>query len=206
MVSNLSRIELDIGCGFTEGVQVPVYADISLDLNMNRVEPEFLRKLKEKGSHPICASATHLPFRPESMKKVYWRAVLEHLPNFIARQGIKEGVRVLEQGGEAEIILPIITAHMRHYIIILFTQFPFSLRVIQIALWRAMKYWKIEGVPHLTIIKPWDLEPYFSKVVWRADHYRHKWFHYPWGRVTRRFVNNRFINDMQGQYLVRCRK
>lgn len=197
---------LDIGCGFTEGVQVPVYADISLDLNMNKVQPSFLKKIKDRDSNPVCASATHLPFRSEIVDMIYWRAVLEHLPNYIARQGIKEGVRVLKKGGEAEIVLPIITAHMKHYLVILFTQFPFSLRVIQIALWRAHLYWHIPGVPHLTIIKPRDLKPYFDKVLWRTDFYRHKWFHYPWGRLTRKLVNDRFVRDIQGQYTIRCKK
>jgi ubiquinone/menaquinone biosynthesis C-methylase UbiE len=181
------------------GVQIPAFATISLDLNMNKVEPEFLRLIKEAESHAVCASATHLPFRSDRVEKLYWRAILEHLPREIARQGIKEGVRVLKSGGEAEVILPIITSHMRHYLIILFTQFPFSLVLIQLALRRARKYWGIEGVPHLTIINPWDLRPYFSKVVWRANYYRNTWFHYPWGRVTRKMVNQRFI-------LIRCRK
>jgi len=199
-------LEIDIGCGFTEGVQIPVYADISLDLNMNKVEPRFLEKLRDHDSNPLCASATHVPVRDELFSKVYWRAVLEHLPREVARQGIEEGVRILKEGGEAEIILPIITSHMRHYLQILFTQFPFSLYLICVALWRAHLYWGIEGVPHVTIIKPWDLERYFSKVVWRANYYRNTWFHRPWGNLTRKLVNQRFINDIQGQYLIRCRK
>jgi hypothetical protein len=198
--------EIDIGCGFTEGVQKPVYAEVSLDLNMNRVEPEFLRKLREKGSNAVCADAVNLPFRNEVAYKIHWRAILEHLPCEVARKGIEEGVKVLKTGGEAEIILPIITAHMRHYLITIWTQFPFSLWVIVVALYRANKYWKIRGVPHLTIIKPRHLEKYFDKVEAQKILYRNKWFHNPWGHITRKLVNQRFIPDIQGQYFIRCIK
>jgi hypothetical protein len=197
---------LDVGCGFTEGVQIPVYADISLDLNMGRVEPGFLEKLRENDSHPLGASATHLPIRTGIISKIHWRAVLEHLPREVTRMGIKDGVRVLMDGGEAEIILPIITSHMRHYLIILFTNFPFSIHMILTALWRANKYWKIPGVPHVTIIKPWDLKRYFSKVIWRKDLYMMPFFHRPWGHITRKLVNGKPLRDIQGQYLIRCRK
>lgn len=199
----MSEVSLDVGCGFM-GKQIPALATVSLDLNMNKVKPKFLRHIKEAESHPICANGYHLPFREEIIDKVYWRAVLEHIPD--PHTAILEGKRVLKTGGEAEIILPIITSHMKHYLRILFTQFPFSLVLIQLALRKARKYWHIEGVPHIRIVKPQIFESYFSKVVWRANYYRNTWFHYPWGRLTRRLVNQRFINDIQGQYLIRCRK
>ncbi len=197
-------ITLDVGCGFTEGVQIPVYADISLDLNMNQVQQGFLNKLRENGSHPLCADAVNLPIRSDCIDKIYWRAVLEHFPD--PDKAVRAGIMALKDGGEVEIILPIITSHMRHYMIILFTNFPFSLHMILTALWKAHLYWKIPGVPHIRIIKPWDLEKYFDLVVWRANYYRMPFFHYPWGRLTRRLVNQRFMNDIQGQYLIRCRK
>jgi ubiquinone/menaquinone biosynthesis C-methylase UbiE len=199
-------MNLDIGCGFTEGVQRPVYATVSLDLNMNKVQPEFLRKLRERDSVSVCASATHLPFRTEIFDKIHWRAILEHLPRQIARQGIEEGVRVLKEGGESEIILPIITAHMRHYLIILWTQFPFSIWTILIALYRANKYWKIQGVPHLTIIKPEHFSKYFRIVEAEKKLYRMKWFQQPWKKFTKYLTNGRDLVDIQGQYYIRCIK
>lgn len=197
---------IDIGCGFTEGVQVPVYADVSLDLNMNQVQPSFLKKLREHKSHPLCASATHLPIRSNSMKKIHWRAVLEHLPRDITLQSIDDGKRVLKQGGEADVILPIITSHMRHYLAILFIQFPFSLYLIIVALWRAHLYWHIPGVPHITDVKPHHLKNTFKQVETTTIYYRNTWFHMPWGHITRKLVNQRFIPDIQGQYHVRCLK
>jgi ubiquinone/menaquinone biosynthesis C-methylase UbiE len=201
-----TKFSLDVGCGFTEGVQIPVYAEVSLDLNMNRVEPSFLKKLKENNSNPVCASATNLPFRAEVFERVHWRAILEHLPRNVAREGIEEGVRVLKENGEAEVILPIITAHMKHYLVILFTQFPFSIYTILTALYRANKYWKIEGVPHLTIIKPYHFEKYFKEVLVKKIMYRNKWFHSPWSRITNKLVNGRYISDIQGQFYIRCFK
>lgn len=195
---------LDIGCGFTLGVQIPAFADISLDLNMNRVEPEFLKLIKDAGSHALCADAVNLPIRGDCVDKIYWRAVLEHFPD--PDKAIKDGKRVLRKGGEAEIILPIITSHMRHYLIILFTNFPFSIHMIVTALWRAHLYWHIPGVPHIRIIKPWDLKRYFDQVYWQANYYRAPFFHFPWGRITRKLVNQRFMKDIQGQYKIRCIK
>lgn len=197
---------IDIGCGFTEGVQVPVYADISLDLNMNQVEPAFLKKLREKNSNPLAASATHLPIRTECINELYWNAVLEHLPHIITIDSIKDGKRALKKDGTANVILPIITSHMRHYLIILFTQFPFSLPLIITALFRARKYWHIPGVPHITDVKPRHLKRVFRKVETETVYYRNTWFHRPWGNITRKLVNNRFIPDIQGQYHIRCIK
>lgn len=195
---------IDIGCGFTEGVQIPVYADVSLDLNMNQVQQGFLAKLKANNSHPLCGDAVNLPIRSDCVDQIYWRAVLEHFPD--PDKAIKDGKRILKKGGETEIILPIITSHMRHYLIILFTNFPFSLHMIVTALWRAHLYWHIPGVPHIRIIKPWDLKRYFERVEWKANYYRAPFFHFPWGRITRKLVNQRFMNDIQGQYKIRCVK
>lgn len=187
-----------------EDVQIPAYADISLDLNMGRVQPSFLAKLRHHDSHPLGADACHLPIRNGSIKKVYWRALLEHLP--APEQALTEGRRVLKRGGEAEIILPIIVSHMRHYLVILFTQFPFSLHNIIVALWRAHLYWHIPGVPHIKQVTPDAVKRYFPDTSVKANYYRHKWFHNPWGRITRHLVNNRYIPDIQGQYYLRCIK
>ena len=206
-VDHTEDISFDVGCGFTEGVQNPVYATISLDLNMGQVQPAFLAKLKKHDSHPMAGDACNLPIRSNVVSKLYWRAVLEHLPT--PEEALTEGQRVLKRGGEAEIVLPIITSHMRHYIITLFTQFPFSLWVIITALWRAHLYWHIPGVPHLKIIKPWQLSNYgFSSVEWEEQRYRHKWFHNPWGHVTRRLFPGAIekVRDIQGQYYVVCTK
>ena len=196
---------LDIGCGFT-GNQAPVYADISLDLNMDKVDPGFLRRIKENNSHPLCASATHLPIRSESMDKIYWNAVLEHLPKETTIKSLYDGHRVLKPRGEAKIILPIITSHLRHYLTIIWSQFPFSLLLIIVALRKAHKFWHIPGVPHLTDVKPDHLSQIFSKIETRKVFYRNTWFHYPWGKIARKLVGGRFIPDIQGQYFIRCIK
>ncbi len=196
---------MDIGCGFT-GNQLPVYADISLDLNMDKVGPEFLKRIKDNNSHPLCASATHLPIRSESMTKIYWNAVLEHLPKEITIKSVYDGKRVLKPGGTAKIVLPIITSHMRHYLTIIWTQFPFSLWLILTALKKAHKFWHIPGVPHITDVKPHHLSPIFSEVEIRKEFYRNTWFHYPWGAITRKMVKGRFIPDIQGQYHLVCTK
>jgi len=197
---------LDVGCGFKSGVQNPVKADVSLDLNMDKVDAEQKRRIRELGSNAVQGDATHLPIRNGSIERIYWNALLEHIPRDLTHATLLEGRRVLKPGGEAHVILPIITSHMHHYLIILFTQFPFSLYDIIVALWRAHLYWHIPGVPHLTDVKPRHLERYFSSVESKPHYYRHKWLHNPWGRLIRPLINNRWINDIQGQYHVRCLK
>lgn len=193
-----------MGCGFIEGIQKPVYATISLDLNMKRVEKNFLKKLKANNSNPIGADACHLPIRSNVLDKIYWRAVLEHLPT--PELALMDGRRSLKKGGKAKIVLPIITNHLYHFFIILFTQFPFSIYTVVISLWQAHKLWRIPGVPHIKDVKPHHLEHYFSKVETQTFYIRHKWFHTPWGHITLKFVNHRFIPDIQGQYHIRCIK
>ena len=197
-------VSLDVGCGFIETVQKPVYATISLDLNMRRVQPGLLKQLKTHGSHPLGADACNLPIRNGAIKKIYWRAILEHLPT--PEQALTEGRRVLKQGGEADIILPIITSQMRHFLVILFTQFPFSLYSTYTVLRQAYRVRHIPGMPHIKDVKPENLKPYFSKIETKAIFFRHKWFHTPWGHITLRLVNHRYIPDIQGHYHVRCYK
>jgi len=194
-------LSIDVGCGFTEGVQFPADADISLDLNMGKAKPSFFKKLK----NPIAADALNLPIRSEVADIVYWRAVLEHLPD--PETAITEGRRVLRYKGEARIVLPMITSHMKHYLTILFTQFPFSIPEIIHCLWRARLYWHIPGVPHIRDVKPWHLRAYFDDTSWKPHPYRHKWFYAWWGRFFRWILNGREpIRDIQGQYCVRCVK
>lgn len=194
---------LDVGCGFTEDIQIPVYATVSLDLNMGRVEAPFLAKLREEDSHPLGADACHLPIRVGCLGKVYWRAVLEHLPDPDA--AIREGKRTLIPGGEAEIDLPIITSHMRHSLIALFTQFPFSLVSISVLLYQAHSYWRIPGVPHIRDVKPEYLRRYFREVKITKCPKPHAWFRGPHAYFTKALTAGRTLLDIQGQYLVRCR-
>jgi len=197
---------LDVGCGFKRGVQSPAGATVSLDLNMNQAEPGFLEDLRAMDSHALCGSATHLPIRAGSMDRIYWRAVLEHIPPQECRRAIREGVRTLKQGGEAEVILPIITSHLRYCLMLMALQFPFGLWKVITILRRARRLWKIPGVPHLTDVKPWDLKPFFRRVAWVKKPYMAPWFYRPWGRFTRALVRGRFIPDIQGVYVVRCWK
>jgi len=200
---NTSQTSLEVGCGFTESVQVPIYATVSLDLNMDKVEPKFHEDLAIHDSHPICADGQQLPIRSHCLDKVYWRAVLEHVPN--PDRMIQEGKRVLRPGGEVEVVLPMITSHMRHYLQILFTEFPFSLATIPLRLYAAHKYWGVPGVPHIRDVKPSHLNHYFKEVKVEAYPRTHKWFRGPWDRITRKLTNGKRLPGIQGQYLVRCR-
>jgi len=200
-LKNSELVALDVGCGFMDGIQVPVYARVSLDLNMNHVEPAFLEKLNTNGCCPLNADAVNLPIRNSCIHKIHWRAVLEHFPD--PHTAIMEGKRVLKNGGEAEIVLPMITSHMRHFLIIIWTQFPISIIPIAMQLWKAHLYWHQPGVPHIRDVKPKHIERYFTNVSTIAYPKTHKWFRGPWSRFTKLLTNGRELPDIQGQYLIK---
>lgn len=200
---DIGDLSIDVGCGFSEGVQVPVYATVSLDLNMRLADREFIEKLRLNRSHPVCGDAQHLPIRGHIMSKIYWRAILEHLPD--PDQAILEGKRVLVDEGSAEVVLPMMTSHMKYNLISLFTQFPISIIPIAKQLWKVSGYLTLRGMPHLRDIKPDYMRNYFREVEVKAYPKTHKWFKGPWARCARRLTNNRDLPDIQGQYLIRCR-
>jgi len=194
---------LDVGCGFIEGNNAPIYATVSLDLNMRRVDPRFLAKLKEHGSHPLGADACNLPIRGGCLGRVYWRAVLEHLPDPMG--AVAEGRRALRREGEAVVDLPMITDHMRYNLVSLFTGFPASVIPIVAMLIDAGRYWNIPGVAHIRDVKPHHLKRYFKEVKTEAQPKHHPWFRGPQARLLKWLTGGFVMPDTQGQYHVRCR-
>src|SRR4030042_523570 len=193
---------LDVGCGFIEGNNAPIYATVSLDLNMSRVDPRFLEKLRRRGSHPLGAAAVSLPIRGGCLGRVYWRAVLEHLPDPMG--AVAEGKRVLREGGEAVVDLPMVTDHMRYNLVSLFTGFPVSIIPIVAMLIEAGRYWRIPGVAHIRDVKPHHLKRSFREVRVEAQPKHHPWFRGPQGRLLTRITRGFVMPDIQGQYHLRC--
>jgi len=194
---------LDVGCGFIEGNNAPIYATVSLDLNMNKVDPRFLKKLRDHGSHPLGADALNLPIRDGCLGRVYWRAVLEHLPD--PMRAVIDGRRALREGGEAVVDLPMITDHMRYNLVSLFTGFPLSIVPIVAMLIDAGRYWNIPGVAHIRDVKPSHLQRYFKDVVVETQPKHHPWFRGPQARFLTKLTRGFMMPDIQGQYHVRCR-
>lgn len=193
---------LDVGCGFIDGLYQPIYATVSLDLNMGRVEAPLLAKLRHHGSHPLGADALHLPLRSGCIRSIHWRSVLEHLPDPLS--AVLEGKRVLRPGGRATIILPILENLLRYYLVALATQFPFSLPATAAAM-RRTSNWRIPGMMHLWGIRPGWLKAHFSDVWVRKYYGCHKWFSGPWRWAAELLTNGRFMPDVQGLYMVTCR-
>ena len=196
-------VSADIGSGFREGGQLPIYATVSIDLNMNKAHPRFLTQLKKRGSHPLAADACNLPIRGGCLGRVYWRAVLEHLPNPIG--AIVEGKRVLHKGGEAVCDLPIITNGMRYNLIVLLTGFPVSIIPIVATLIEATLYGKIPGVSHIRDVKPSHLKLFFKEIKVIKALKPHHWFRGPHTKFLAKVTHGWMMPDIQGQYHVRCK-
>lgn len=193
-------LSLDIGCGFLD-LQIPVLeADVSLDLNLDKASPSLIRKLKI----PIIGDAQNLPFRNDIFYKIYWNAILEHLPDPV--KALKEGKKTLRKNGEARVKLPLITNHERRYLQYLFVAFPFSISAVLRHLIRHCRYFKIKGVRHLTEIKPSDLRPFFKKIEVKTEWGTHAWFSGRKGRLLKKLLKCEPIHDPQGQYIIRCIK
>jgi len=93
-----ARLVLDVGCaeGFLTNFlsQLPAYI-IGIDLD----ESIKIAKSKVSRADFIRATITHLPFKDECFDAITILEVLEHLPNPILNEGIKEVDRVLKPEG-----------------------------------------------------------------------------------------------------------
>jgi len=197
-----AAVSVDVGCGYVDGVLQPVYATVSLDLNMRRVERPLLRRIRARGSHPLGADAHHLPLRDRCAAHVYLRAILEHLED--PEAAMKETRRVLIPGGAADVILPIVTNLVKLYLIELFVEFPFSVPSIVVALWRAHLYWGQPGYYHRREVSPSHLRAHFGIILVRTVYESHKWFRGPWRGATEILTGGRFIPSPQGLYVAHC--
>ena len=70
------------------------------------ISPEIAEYAKKKNIQVIEGSGTHIPFKDGSFDGLYSANVFEHLERGALLQTVKEGLRVLEKGGKALIIVP----------------------------------------------------------------------------------------------------
>lgn len=197
-------VSLDIGCGYVDELLQPVYAKISLDLNMRLIQRSLLKKLRSQDSHPIGADAHHLPIRDSCVSQIYLRNILEHLED--PDMALREGKRVLVLGGLATVTLPIITNLIHLYLAELFLGFPFSVPSLVLALWRAHLYWSQPGYYHKHEIHSSYIRAHFEIIYTNEVYESHKWFRGPWRAATERLTNGRLVPNIQGLYLIICKK
>ncbi|MEM1829880.1 MAG: class I SAM-dependent methyltransferase [Thermofilaceae archaeon] len=100
------KIILDVGCaeGFITSLLVSRQAFVvGIDVNEEALK---IAKVKVKDAEFICASIALLPFRDRCFEAITLLEVLEHLPDSILREGIKEVDRVLNYGGVLVVSVP----------------------------------------------------------------------------------------------------
>ena len=108
---------------------------------------------------------------------------------------------ISKYNGKITIIVPIITNHFKHYLILMFIAFPYGIYEVLKLMKRITRHYKEDGLPHVTVIKPENITPYFRKSKVISHFYRHKWFYGYFGRIVRRFTNGKEpIKDIQGYY------
>lgn len=100
------KIILDVGC--TEGLITSLLVSrqafvVGIDINEEALK---IAKVKVKDAEFICASIALLPFRDRCFEAITLLEVLEHLPDSILREGIKEVDRVLNYGGVLVVSVP----------------------------------------------------------------------------------------------------
>ncbi|MEM2240134.1 MAG: class I SAM-dependent methyltransferase [Candidatus Bathyarchaeia archaeon] len=101
-----SKAVLDVGCaeGFITSFisKIPAYV-VGIDINRDSLE---VAKVKVRNVDFIQASITNLPFRERVFDAITCCEVLEHLPNPIIKEGIKEIDRALSAKGILLVSVP----------------------------------------------------------------------------------------------------
>ncbi|MEM1548929.1 MAG: class I SAM-dependent methyltransferase [Thermoproteota archaeon] len=101
-----SKAVLDAGCaeGFITSFisNLPAYV-VGIDLDRDSLK---IAKVKVKNVDFVQASITNLPFREHVFNAVTCCEVMEHLPNTIIKEGIKEIDRVLSTKGVLLVSVP----------------------------------------------------------------------------------------------------
>ena len=102
-VSQGARI-LEIGCGRGAGAQLIIknfspdlLCLMDLDIQMVSKARNFLSTIKKNNIKYLNASATFLPFNPDTFDAIFGFGFLHHVPDW--QQSIKEIARVLRAGG-----------------------------------------------------------------------------------------------------------
>lgn len=93
---------LDVGCGPASWLWDLDRQPFGLDLSH-----EYTLKYRGAGGHCITASASEVPFASNSFALVICVALLHHLPDEVARETVRQMVRVTRPGGRVVIFDPV---------------------------------------------------------------------------------------------------
>ncbi|MFZ0961355.1 MAG: class I SAM-dependent methyltransferase [Terriglobia bacterium] len=94
---------LDVGCGPSSFLWNFGMKPVGLDLCH-----AYAKKFRDGGYLSVTASAAGLPFPADSFDLVFSASLLHHLPDTMARETVREIVRVTRPGGQAVLFDPVL--------------------------------------------------------------------------------------------------
>jgi SAM-dependent methyltransferase len=94
---------LDVGCGPSSWLWKLDVQPIGLDLSH-----AYAARFRAAGGNCVTASASEIPFPPNSFDAVFSVALLHHLPEDVARQTVREIVRVTRVNGHVVLFDPVL--------------------------------------------------------------------------------------------------
>jgi ubiquinone/menaquinone biosynthesis C-methylase UbiE len=197
-------ISVDVGCGYRKDIHYPnMRCNIFLEPFLDNPKADITPYLKQHG-HLIMSSAEYLPFKKDSIDKLFIRAVIEHLHDPI--KALSDIHYSVKKYGYIEVIIPIITSHFKHYLVNMFIAFPFGVYDVIKCMMRMMNHYHDKGLSHISNLKPEVILSLFKmNGVIKPIYYRHKWFYGLWGQVIKKYLTNggEPIHDIQGIYKIK---
>ena len=104
------KIVVDLGCGWGRWCLAAAdagFSPVGVDVHLDAVQAATrVAKQNEKGIRYLCADIERLPFRRESVDRIFSYSVLQHLDREKVARILGEAFRVLKPGGDVGIQLP----------------------------------------------------------------------------------------------------
>lgn len=190
-------MKLDIGCGFRKKDRKHKGC-IGIDINRPRYN---VRKDTELDDFAI-ATVHALPFPDKTFDKIYFHAVIEHLPRG-HRKAIREIIRVLEDDGIVDIIIPVVAHQLKYFVTHFFQEFPFVLKMALRVIHTTRKYRGTDYCLHVAEVYPSDFERFGLK-IFHIVYKGHSLFMGRKGKLLRKLLNGRELHGNSCRIL--CKK
>ena len=177
-------MQLDIGCGIRPKDRKHAGC-IGVD-----VHRPIYHVRTDTGLADFAQATVHaLPFPDKTFDKIYFHAVMEHLPRG-HREAVQEIIRVLKDDGIVDIIIPVVAHQLKYCVTRFFQEFPLALKMGLRVIHTTRKYLDTDYSLHMAQVEPSDFERFGLRIV-HIRYRGHSWFMGRKGRVLRRWLRGR---------------